>query len=308
MKVSLNTIPLLLLVLFLLSCSMSDEVGVLYEKPGYQFPYRLNEPNKTWELPSSLVEISGLGVLDGQRIACIQDEEGIIFIFNKKTGKIEKEISFGEKGDYEGIEIIDKEAWVLKSNGNLYRVKDFLTKPDPKVKRYKTALSGRNNTEGLALDRVSKKLLIACKGDPFTDDKGGEDLKAIYSFDLKEKELDKEPFLLIDLDTIRYYKNYSGVSKLGEDIKDFLNSSNGSQTFQPSGIAVHPVTRNLYVLGAAGNLLVVFSPQGQLLAIVELYPSTFPQPEGICFSHDGSLYIASEGAGWSGVIMEFTKM
>ena len=283
-----STQTIILHIIFLsifTACSQDKNMQTLFEYPGYDFPYQLAEPAKSWKLPDALVEISGLSYIDTHRLACVQDEKGIIFIFNLNTGEIEMEIGFGDDGDYEGIEIIENDAWVLKSNGILYKVVDYLKKGDPPVIKYKTALSGKNDTEGLAYDPVNKSLLIACKENPFVDEKGGKKLKAIYSFKLETKLLETEPFLLINMDTVRYY--------------------NGDVTFKPSGIAIHPATGNIFILGSAGNLLLVLSGKGEMLAVIHLSPKIFPQPEGICFSPDGNLYIANEGDGLQGSVLKF---
>jgi uncharacterized protein YjiK len=277
-----------LLILFLYcltACSQETLKNILFERPGYSFEYQLNEPVQSWKLPSELVEISGLGFTDHSRLACVQDEKGIIYIFNLNTGKVESEISFGDDGDYEGVEIIENDAWILKSNGTLYKVSDYLKKAAPGVKKYSTALSGKNDTEGLAYDPVNKKLLIACKEDPFVDEKEAGGLKAIYSYDPETNLIDLKPFLLISPDTIKHYK--------------------GGAIFMPSGIAIHPVTGDIFILGSVGKLLLVFSRMGELLAIIKLSPEIFRQPEGICFSPDGRLYIASEGDGRAGSILKF---
>jgi uncharacterized protein YjiK len=277
-----------ILPILFLSCSVNfskdNSIHTLYENPGYDFPYHLAEPDKTWKLPNTLVEISGLSFIDNDRLACVQDEKGNIYIFNLKTGKIESEINFGYDGDYEAIEIVENNAWVLKSNGTLYKVTDYMKKTGPDVKKYATVLSGKNNTEGLAYDPVNNTLLIACKGSPYVDEKEGKGYKAIYSFDLDAKQLDIKPFILINLDTIRYY---------------------GDATFQPSGIAIHPLTGDLFILGSVGKLLLVLSRKGELLAMIKLNPQIFRQPEGICFSPDGILYISNEGDGQEGTILKF---
>ena len=51
--------------------------------------------------------------------------------------------------------------------------------------------------------------------------------------------------------------------------------------------------------------MLVLSTKGEMLAMISLDPKIFLQPEGICFSPDGSLYIASEGAGLQGAILKF---
>ncbi len=299
---------IILLILFLSNftvLSQDSDKYMLFEDANYDFPYQLAEPDKSWELPKKLVEISGLSYIDKHRLACIQDEKGNIYIFNLKAGEVEKKIDFSDDGDYEGIEIVKNDAWVLKSNGTLYKVINFLNDPEPAVKKVTTALSGKNDAEGLAYDPINNKLLIACKGHPFLDDKKGKEFKAIYSFDLEAKLIEKEPFLLIEMDTIKYYKNYNTMAQLGIELLTFFDDSKGDVSFQPSGIAIHPITGNVYVLASVGNLLIVFSRMGDMLAMIKLRSKYYPKPEGICFSPSGTLYIANEGDGDEGTILKF---
>jgi len=301
-----HTLNWLLLVFSCLTgCSQDKQTYALFEKPTYNFLYQLAEPNKSWILPKALVEISGLSFIDNNRLACVQDEKGNIYIFNLKAGAVELKIKFGDNGDYEGIEIIEDDAWVLKSNGTLYKVTDYLNIPKPKVKKHKTALSVKNDAEGLAYDPVKKNLLIACKEQPFLDDRKGNDYKAIYSINLETKQIDPEPFLLINMDTIKYYRSDNTMTRLGAEIQDFLDPSKGDVRFKPSGIAIHPLTGNIFILGSVGKLMLVLSRKGEILAIIRLSSMLFPQPEGMCFSPDGNLYIANEGAGQEGTILKF---
>jgi uncharacterized protein YjiK len=274
-----------LLFACLTACIMDDNQKILYEHPGYHFPYELSGPSRSWKLPAELHEISGLSYTDDSRLACVEDESGRIYIFNPETSKVELKLDFDEAGDFEGIEIIENDAWILKSNGNLFEVTDYLENAVPVVKKHNTALSGKNDAEGLTYDPVHKNLLIACKENPYADDEKGKNYKAVYSFSLETKQLDINPYLMIHLDTIRFHKGDAG--------------------FKPSGLAVHPVNGDIFILGSAGKLLLVYSGKGEMLAMISLPPSLFPQPEGICFSPDGVLYIANEGAGGEGTILRF---
>ena len=282
-----------------------EDKNKLFEHANFNFPYELDQPDKSWELPKKLEEISGLGYIDKHRLVCVQDEKGNIYIFNLKSGEVERKVEFGDDGDFEGIEIVNKNAWVLKSNGTLYEVKDFLKDKEPQVKKYKTALSAKNDTEGLCYDPISNNLLIACKGNPFVDKKSGKEFKAIYTFDLKTKLLKSKPIFLIEMDTIKFYKNYNTMSEMGIEVLAYLDDSKGDLSFQPSGIAIHPITGNFYVLGSVGKLLLVFSREGKMLAIIHFKSKVHPQPEGICFSPDGTMYISNEGDGGDGTILKF---
>jgi uncharacterized protein YjiK len=95
------------------------------------------------------------------------------------------------------------------------------------------------------------------------------------------------------------------MTRLGVNLLAYIDESKGDLSFQPSGIAVHPKSGDLYILAAVGNLVMIFSREGKTLAMVELKSKHHPQPEGICFDPEGTLYIANEGDGGDGTILEF---
>ena len=88
---------------------------VLYEHSGYD----LSSPDTVLNLPADLAEISGLSYLDENHLAAVQDEKGKIFIIDIRDGTITREIKFGKKGDYAGIEIVQGSVYVVKSNGDI---------------------------------------------------------------------------------------------------------------------------------------------------------------------------------------------
>ncbi len=305
MQVKKNIILLLLFLIYFTIYSQESNKYTLFEHPNFDFPYSITKADKMWELPKKLREISGLSWLEKYRIACVQDEKANVYIFNLKTGEVETKIDFGDDGDYEGIQIIEDDAWILKSNGTLYKVNDFLMGQELDVEKHRTSLSSKNDAEGLAYDPINKNLLVACKGHPHIDDKEGKEFKAVYSYDHTTNILDLDPFLLIEMDSIKKFKHYNTMAELGVELLAFFDSSKGDMSFQPSGIAIHPISGNIYIIGSVGNLLIVFSREGSMLAIIKLRSKLFPQPEGICFSPEGILYIANEGDDDKGTILKF---
>ena len=75
--------------------------------------------------------------------------------------------------------------------------------------------------------------------------------------------------------------------------------------FKPSGLAVHPKTGFTFVIGTVGKMMVILDKDGELHDLIPLDPKIFLQPEGICFSPNGDLYISSEGRGQDGYILKF---
>ncbi len=246
-------------------------------------PYQLYKPTIEAKLHYDLEEISGLTYYKEGLLAAIEDETGKIYLLDAVTGEVKRKIKFAKSGDYEGIEIIGEHVFVMKSNGLLY---DFFITNEDKVKANvtETAFTSRNNLEGLGLH--NGKLLIACKGE-------GEIAgvkatgKGIYSYDLGKAT----PLLFI-------HKGYLN-SHIAE--RDYFKTI---KQFDPSGIATHPLNGDIYIL-SADHVLVVYDKELKLKEVVKLDKHIFRQPEGICFSPQGQLYLSSEGDGERGELFVF---
>lgn len=232
---------------------------------------------KKWELPEVLTEISGLAFLDKDRFVCVQDEKGSLFIYNTVTEKIEKEIPFGGAGDYEGLTLSGNTAYVVRSDGRLFEIAGFASQPS--VKEYDTPLTADDNIEGLCYDAGSNRLLLAAKDGEAT---GGR--KNVYEFSLASKKLADAPLYSIDP-------------------SHELLDNQGKKKFSPSAIAIHPSSKEVYIVDGPKSRLLIMDGSGGIKKVYSL-GSEFAQPEGITFTPEGDLYISSEGKKSPGMIMK----
>ena len=67
------------------------------------------------------------------------------------------------------------------------------------------------------------------------------------------------------------------------------------KTFQPSGIERHPVSGNYFVVAARQHAIAEITPEGQVVAVMEMSPDRHPQAEGITFTPDYDIIISDEG-------------
>jgi uncharacterized protein YjiK len=236
-----------------------------------------------WDLPAVLLEISGLSSIDDNRFACVQDEQGTIFIYNTGTKNIEKEISFAGVGDYEGIAVVGETVYVATADGKIFEVTNYNSgKPD--VKKYNTHLTVKNNVEGLTYDNKNNRLLVAIKD----QETNGADYKGIYSFDLSKKTMAKEPVYKIEL---------------SDPLLGGAKKKKSGNTIQPSEILINPITNEILVLDGPGGRLVVLDPTGKITKLHQL-GKAFSQPEGMTFTPGGKFYISNEGKKDPGNILE----
>ena len=128
-------------------------------------------------LASSLNEISGLCAINKRKLAAVQDEKGLIFILDSKTGEITDKIKFSDGGDYEGIAKSKEFYYMVNSKGDIYEY-DIKKK---ETEKYKTPFKLENNIEGVCYHKEDNSLLIAVKGKPTLGDKK-KNYYAIYRF------------------------------------------------------------------------------------------------------------------------------
>jgi uncharacterized protein YjiK len=262
---------------------------LLSPAPPDTLPYDLANPSHVINLVSEdLKEISGLSPTDAnEQYLAIADEKGeIFFVDGANGGAITRRVLFKDKGDFEGVEMVGPCLFAVKSNGDVYEIGRWKRK-SPSVREYETALSKDDDVEGLGYDNKRDALLIACKGNP-----DSSYVRKVYAFNLGSKQLSEQPVYTIDpLEVNRLVPNGP------EDKQNF---------FSPSGVAMHPLTGDIYVLSSAKKRLVVLDHEtGAIKMAVRLDKKMLPQPEGISFDSNGDLVLSSEGKQGEGMIMRF---
>lgn len=241
--------------------------------------YDLEHPVSKYSMPAALREVSGVVVLPQNRLACMEDQTGTIYLYNATTKRVEETIAFGPKGDYEDLARVGEAWFVLRSDGTLFK------RLGTQTTTYDTGLTRDNNPEGLAYEPATKSLLVACKGAAGTG--GPDQYRAVYRLDPATFRRTLKPAYLLDVAALR--ARNPAVNR-----------------FAPSGIAVHPATGHVFITAASGNALVELDARGGLVRLDKLPRKRFPQPEGLTFAPNGDLYIASEaGTTDTGTIQVF---
>lgn len=284
-----------LLVLTLLGCAAT------YKSNEKITGYDLSRPDFSFVLPDTLREISGLTDIDSTTFACIQDENGILFIYDMFKNNIIRQYSFNIDGDYEGITRVDSLMFILRSDGTLFEISNYKS-PNFKLTSFTTGIPANNN-EGLCYDPDNNRLLIASKGKIA---KGPEykDKRVIYGFDLKTKKLTEKPVFEFDLSGIKQYASTNKIDiptktkKKGKITEPFIK-------FMTSAITVHPITKKLYLISASDHLFFIFNINGDIEHMEPLNPDIFNKAEGITFLDNGDMIITNEGQNKKPTLLRF---
>jgi uncharacterized protein YjiK len=254
-------LSILIIACGITACSSQREPA--FEIGGYDYSKRT-----VFELEKPLQEISGLAYdkLRDEFLA-VNDEQGKIFVLDSKTFNIIRKLHFDEKGDYEEIQMMDSMIYVLRSDGNIFKMKytgDSIS--DILMIEYK---STKGEFESFYVLQDKNQLALIPKNSKL-------------SFSNKETKSQKQ-----DATTGEPVEH-------GNERIDW-NKLSGVSVLHPSAVAIHPLTKEIYVVASIEKLLLVLDAQYNILAEYALPASTFQQPEGITFDKEGNLYISNEG-------------
>lgn len=266
------------------------------------FPYDLMRPAERFILPLQLREISGLAYHAGE-ILCIQDEGADIYSFDLSEKKVTGSHTIGLKGDFEDIAVVNTTAYLLKSNGNILEISNFTDEPE--ITWHDTPLGPGNDTEGIAYESGSNSLLVSCKGYPDTGKNNRyKGSKTVFRFGLDNKKLSEDPVIAVNLKDPDSFADSSLFAK-------FRSTAAGVPEidgFQPSGLTINPSTGEIYMISSGGRLILIINSEGKITSFGLLPMNIYTQPEGICFSPSGDLYISNEGRGGNGYILRFIRL
>jgi uncharacterized protein YjiK len=252
-------------------------------------PYNMSDPSHTINFSNAeLKEISGVSATEDPNVFCaVQDEKGTVFFVDAAGGgAILNKVEFKDKGDFEGVEMVGKKIYVVKSDGDIFEISKWKNGKTPEIEKFETHLKKEDDVEGLGYDEKRGSLLLACKGNA-----DSATVRKIYAFDLKTKQLGEQAVYTIDP---------IEVDKL------LASDKETDRFFAPSGIAVHPKMGDVYVISSVKKRMVVLDYNtGKIKYAVQLSKKLLPQPEGISFAANGDLYMSSEGKNGEGLLLKF---
>ena len=141
------------------------------------------------------------------------------------------------------------------------------------------------DAEGLAYDGSRRQLLVACRG-------GFGRRRSIHVLSVHQDQVVPEAGFGLDLTSI--------ASFIGRPAR-----SVDPRAFQPSAIAVHPVSGDVYVLAAVARTVTVIDRTGAIRQVWSLPDGWFEKPEGLAITTDQQLWMCGEGVTRGALVARF---
>lgn len=227
-----------------------------------------------FDLPGRLQEISGLAFAPDGTLYAHDDEKGVVYRIDPRTGDADHGFTLGDRAprdDFEGIAVAGSRFFLVSSHGWLYEFRAAAEGAGAPVRISDTRLGDHCEIEGLAYDARTESLLLACK------------TLAPPAKEILIHRLPLDPAVAIPSPLSVPFAALAPIH-LGGGV-------------HPSGLEVDPDTGALIVVAARERALIFLARDGHVLGGVRLSHDHHRQPEGVAVGPDGSLYISDEGAG-----------
>jgi hypothetical protein len=276
-KYIMRTLLSIVLSAALASCAQSNgQEDKMTSPPGYN----LNEPVKI-TLGQDLKEISGIRIDDANKqIIAVNDEEGKLYRLGMDGTIQGKAFKFAKKGDFEDLDFDGSYWYAVKSTGEVNRVAGAFT--DSSTTTVYPFTETGIEFETICFDKASQKIFLLTKNP--------KELKdgriAAYVLDTAAKSFQFAPAYSPSLDAI--------IKIRGKEKAEC----------KPTSAAIHPVTGELYIISVNDRLLVIMA-NGEVKQVYKLEKTAFRQPEGICFSANGDMFISNEAQDATANILQF---
>jgi uncharacterized protein YjiK len=212
------------------------------------------------------------------RLFAHDDERAVIYQIDYHEGKLIKAFAMGDRtalGDFEGIAAVNDTFYLVTSEGRLFQSGEGGDGDRMLYNTYGTGIGRVCEVEGLAFEPADRTLLLACKT---ARTKAAKKWVTIYRWSIDRRSLAPDSVLRIPLQAV--------LDRVGTD------------QFRPSGIERHAASGHYVIIAAKQRAMIEIDRSGNVLA-AHRFPGRgrSVQIEGVTFSSNGDLFIATEAGG-----------
>jgi uncharacterized protein YjiK len=246
--------------------------------------YDLDRPTASFEMPGRLDEISGLAITADGRLFGHNDERGTVHEIDRATGVVGKRFSIGDPpidGDFEGMAIVGERFFLVTSAALLYEFREMGDRETSPHRVTDLGLGSTCEVEGMDYDPGADALVLACK--VASPDRG---FIVVHRVPL---DPDGQPPAPIEI---------ARAQLLAFELR---------ADFQPSSVVVSPVG-TMVLVSAAPEAIIEVDSAGNVIAGVDLPGRRHPQPEGLAFGPDETLYVSDEQNGASARVTAYARL
>lgn len=253
-----------------------------YKEDGY---FDLIHPSEINILPMGVSSFSDLTLMDSLHLVGIEPISGNVVFLDINNYSISSQLSLGSDFRFQAISRIDSTLILMDSENKVH----FLLPPYD-INSFVSSNETIENfhSPGICLHESTKRLFLISE---VQEKEEGQFSSYLYAFNLNKNKLSDEPLFEINLTDIESFAIKNNLSLPTTIVANSGDTIQGLD-FNPSAIAVHPKTNEIYIL-SSDRSLIVYNQFGEVVNFTSLDASIFSKPTGMTFQDNGDLLISN---------------
>ena len=254
-----------------------------YKEDGY---FDLIHPSEINVLPMGVSSFSDLTLMDSSHLVGIEPTSGNVVFLDVNNFSISSQLSLGSGFRFEAISRIDSTLILMDSENKVH----FLLPPYDRNSFLSSNETKENfHSAGICLHESTKRLFLISE---VQEKEEGQFSSFLYAFNLNKNQLRDEPLFEVNLTDIETFAINNNLSLPATSVTNTGDTIQGLD-FNPSAIAVHPKTNEIYILSSTDRSLIVYNQFGEIVNFTTLDSSIFSKPTGMTFQENGDLLISN---------------
>ena len=248
--------------------------------------FNLAQSDQISLLPMGIESFSDIAFLDSTILICLQEDKSSLVLFDLYSNQVSTPITINLPNKIIDFSRIDSTIILLDDQVQVH----FLLPPyDSSSLVTENDILGDWKSAATCIHESTKRMFILTQNNLEIDNPISN---SIYTYTISKRKLNEKALFDISISDIEMFAIENNIATPQNKFTD-LSDSLSPQIFNPSAMAIHPKTNDIYILSSENRSIVVFNQFGEVQDLFFLDEKLVSNPKAMTFHPSGDLLISN---------------
>jgi hypothetical protein len=260
-----------------------EKATTFLKEDGY---FNLAQSDQISLLPMGIESFSDIAFLDSTILICLQEDKSSLVLFDLYSNQVSTPININFPNKIIDFSRIDSTIILLDDQVQVH----FLLPPyDSSSLLTENDILGDWKSAATCIHESTKRMFILTQNNFDVDNPVSN---SIYTYTISKRKLNEKALFDISISDIEMFAIENNIATPQNKFTD-LSDSLSQLIFNPSAMAIHPKTNEIYILSSENRSIVVFNQFGEVQDLFFLDEKLVSNPKAMTFHPSGDLLISN---------------
>ena len=260
-----------------------EKATTFLKEDGY---FNLAQSDQISLLPMGIESFSDIAFLDSTILICLQEDKSSLVLFDLSSNQVSTPITINLPNKIIDFSRIDSTIILLDDQVQVH----FLLPPyDSSSLVTENDILGNWKSAATCIHESTKRMFILTQNNLEIDNPISN---SIYTYTISKRKLNEKALFDISISDIEMFAIENNIATPQNKFTD-LSDSLSQLIFNPTAMAIHPKTNEIYILSSENRSIVVFNQFGEVQDLFFLDEKLVSNPKAMTFHPSGDLLISN---------------